>query len=236
MNRIHFGLYGGCDPREMPTYTLQEAARYTGVPFATLRSWIRGRYYPTEGGQKFFQPIITRPDQNSALLSFMNLVEVHVLSAIRRQYDVRLNKVRSALDYLNEQYQSKHPLADGKFETDGIDLFIERYGQLIDISRSGQLAMRSLLEAYLRRIDWDSSGYALRLYPFIRKQNVQEPKVIVIDPFISFGRPVLVGTGIPTAVIADRYKSGESIDELADDYGRQRLEIEEALRCELQAA
>ncbi|MBI1923990.1 DUF433 domain-containing protein, partial [Candidatus Poribacteria bacterium] len=170
------------------------------------------------------------------LLSFMNLVEVHVLSAIRRQYDVRLNKVRSALDYLNEQYQSKHPLADGKFETDGIDLFIERYGQLIDISRSGQLAMRSLLEAHLRRIDWDSSGCASRLYPFIRKQNVQEPKVIVIDPFISFGRPVLVGTGIPTAVIADRYKSGESIDELADDYGRHRLEIEEAIRCELQAA
>jgi uncharacterized protein (DUF433 family) len=56
---------------------------------------------------------------------------------------------------------------------------------------------------------------------------------VVIDPRISFGRPVLAGSGIPTAVIADRYKAGESVDELADDYGRKRLEIEEAIRCEL---
>jgi uncharacterized protein (DUF433 family) len=72
-----------------------------------------------------------------------------------------------------------------------------------------------------------------RLYPFTRKRTPDEPKAIVIDPRISFGRPVLAGSGIPTAVIAERYKAGESVDELADDYGRKRLEIEEAIRCEL---
>jgi uncharacterized protein (DUF433 family) len=56
---------------------------------------------------------------------------------------------------------------------------------------------------------------------------------VVIDPHISYGRPVLVGTGIPTAVVAERYKAGEPIDELAEDYGRSRKEIEEAIRCEL---
>jgi len=55
------------------------------------------------------------------------------------------------------------------------------------------------------------------------------PKYI-IDPYVYFGRPVLVGTGIPTAVIADRYKAGDSVDDLANDYGRQWLEIEEATR------
>jgi uncharacterized protein (DUF433 family) len=44
---------------------------------------------------------------------------------------------------------------------------------------------------------------------------------------------VLAGTGIPTAIVAERYKAGESIDELAEDYGRSRKEIEEAIRCEL---
>ena len=38
---------------------------------------------------------------------------------------------------------------------------------------------------------------------------------------------------IATAVIAERYKAGESVDQLAEDYGRNRLEIEEAIRCEL---
>jgi uncharacterized protein (DUF433 family) len=46
----------------------------------------------------------------------------------------------------------------------------------------------------------------------------------------------LTSSGIATAVIAERYKAGESVDELADDYGRKRLEIEEAIRCELHAA
>lgn len=42
--------------------------------------------------------------------------------------------------------------------------------------------------------------------------------------------------GIPTAIIAERYKAGESIDQLADDYGRERLDIEEAIRCKLERA
>jgi uncharacterized protein (DUF433 family) len=72
-----------------------------------------------------------------------------------------------------------------------------------------------------------------RLFPFTRKRQPDEPKAVVIDPYVSFGRPVLAGTGIATAVVAERYKAGESIADLAEDYGRQALEIEEAIRCEL---
>jgi uncharacterized protein (DUF433 family) len=89
------------------------------------------------------------------------------------------------------------------------------------------------MEAYLRRIERDHAGLAARLYPFTRKRSPDEPKAIVIDPRISFGRPILAGSGVPTAIVAERYKAGESIDELAEDYGRERLDIEEAIRCEL---
>jgi uncharacterized protein (DUF433 family) len=34
-------------------------------------------------------------------------------------------------------------------------------------------------------------------------------------------------------MVAEHYKAGESIDELAEDYGRSRKEIKEAIRCEL---
>ena len=94
--------------------------------------------------------------------------------------------------------------------------------------------MRNLLEAHLRRIERDEAGFAVRLFPFTRKRQLEEPRVVVIDPYVSFGRPVLVGTGIPTAVIAERYKAGESVDQLGNDYGRERDEIEEAIRCELE--
>ena len=164
----------------------------------------------------------------------MNLVEIHVLDAIRRQHSVSLKKVRTALNYLQQRFPSKHPLAEQTFETDGLNLFIQKYGHLINISQDGQLAMKNLLEAYLHRIERDPSGIPIRLFPFTRKRQIDEPRAVVIDPYISFGRPVLAGTGIATAVIAERYKAGESVDDLAKDYDRQRDEIEEAIRCELQ--
>lgn len=221
-------------PRELPAYGIREAAHYLRIPESTLRSWILGRYYPTGAGKKFFEPLIRTPHPNRPVLSFVNLVEVHVLDAIRRQHEISLGNIRRALDYLARHFRSKHPLANHHFETDGIDLFIERYGRLINISQAGQLALRSLLQAHLRRIERDTAGLPIRLYPFTRKRDPEEPKFVVIDPYVCFGRPVLVGTGIPTDVIAERYKAGESIDELAKDYGRSRLEIEEAIRCELE--
>lgn len=223
------------DIRAMPCYSIPEAAHYLRIPETTLRSWVRGRKYPTSKGDRFFQPVIELPDDSQNLLSFINLVEIHVLDAIRRDHRISLHKVRIAIDFIEKELKSDHPLAYHKLETDGLDLFVERYGQLINVSRSGQLALRELLQAHLRRIDRDSAGHALRLYPFTRKrlQLIEEPKAIVIDPRISFGRPVLAGTGIPTAIIAERYKAGEAIGALADDYGRSTLEIEEAIRCEL---
>lgn len=227
-------LYRGEDPRELPSYSIRETAHYLRIPLATLRSWVMGRWYPTEQGKRYFAPIIALPDRNKPLLSFVNLVETHVLDAIRREHNVPLHKVRTALQYLKRQFPSEHPLADQSFETDGSNLFIQKLGQLINVSHEGQLAIRELLDSHLRRIQRDPSGLAVKLYLFTRKRTPEEPKVVVIDPLVSFGKPVLSGTGVPTAVIAERYKAGESIDELANDYGRQRAEIEEAIRCELE--
>jgi uncharacterized protein (DUF433 family) len=227
------GFYRNRDPRELPLYSVPEAAHYLLIPPATLRSWVKGRYYPVRGGRRFFRPVIELPQKDSHLLSFVNLVEAHVLDAIRRQHEIALPKVRRGVDYLRKEFESRHPLADQKMETDGNNLFVQKLGQLINISEAGQLEMRELVSAYLHRLEWDSAGLASRLYPFTRKRASTEPRVIVIDPFISFGKPVLSGSGIPTAILAERYKAGESIDELAHDYGRSRLEIEEAVRCEL---
>lgn len=232
MHFIKKNLQAKPDIREVPSYTLQEASHYLRIPVTTLRSWIRGRRYPVKEGQRDFKPLIATPDR-SPLLSFINLVEAHVLSAIRKDHRVPLVSVRKALDYLSRQYPSKHPLADHLFETDGVDLFVRKYGRLENISKDGQLAMADILHAYLRRIERDPSGLPIKLYPFTRNRQLEEPKAVVIDPTISFGRPVVSGTGIATQVIAERYKAGESTEELAEDYGLSTSQIEEAIRCEL---
>ncbi len=221
------------DLRDIPAYGLSEASHYLGIPKATLRSWVLGRHYPIEAGKQFFRPIIELPDKEKPLLSFVNLVEAHVLEAIRQRHGIKFWRVRGAVEYLERHLDSRHPLVEQRFVTDGADLFVEQFGRLVNISREGQLAIKELIQTYLRRIERDSAGFPIRLYPFTRERKPDEPKTIVIDPYISFGRPVLAGTGIATTIIAQRYKAGESIEELAEDYGRPTSDIQEAIRCEL---
>jgi uncharacterized protein (DUF433 family) len=219
--------------RDIPAYGLSEASHYLGIPKATLRSWVLGRQYPIETGKQFFRPIIELPDKEKPLLSFVNLVEAHVLEAIRQRHGIKFWRVRGAVEYIERHLDSRHPLAEQRFVTDGADLFVEQFGRLVNISREGQLVIKELIQTYLRRIERDSAGFPIRLYPFTRERKPDEPKTIVIDPYISFGRPVLAGTGIATTIIAQRYKAGESIEELAEDYGRPTSDIQEAIRSEL---
>ncbi|MEW6129957.1 MAG: DUF433 domain-containing protein [Acidobacteriota bacterium] len=227
----------GQDPREIPAYSILQASRYLKMPFETLRSWIRGRHYPTkEGDTRYFEPVIFLPEENIPRLSFMNLVEAHVLSGMRRIENVPFYKVRHALEYLKREFPSKHPLADQLFQTDGVDLFIEHLGQIINVSRNGQMEMREVVEKYLRRIDRDFKNLPVRLYPFLKTNPTdEEPRRVVIDPLLSFGKPVLAVVGVPTEVIAERFYAHETTDQLAKDYGCTREEIEEALRYEASA-
>ena len=121
-------------------------------------------------------------------------------------------------------------------DPDGLDLFIDEYGRLINISREGQTVIREVVRAALRRIERGPEGIPVKLYPFTREAIENAPAMIVIDPRLSAGRPVIAGTGLATQVIFERYKAGESVRELAYDYERSDAEIEEAIRCEALAA
>jgi uncharacterized protein (DUF433 family) len=46
------------------------------------------------------------------------------------------------------------------------------------------------------------------------------------------GRPVIAGTGIPVSSIYERYKAGDLVAELAQDFRLETSEVEEAIRCE----
>lgn len=230
-------FYGGVDPRELPAYTIVDAVHHTRVPLATLRSWLCGRSYQvSQNGKKRSEPIIKRPDMNNPCLSFNNLIEAYVLNAIRKDHKIPFFKVRQAITYLEKHFKTEHPLVEESFLTDGLNLFVEKADVLINVTKHGQLGLREMIAPYLDRIERDFHGLAFRLYPLTRPGNVSGPKTIAIDPYISFGRPVIVGTGIPTAIIAERFGAGESMKELSQDYGCELSQIEEVLRYEKIAA
>src|SRR5207247_2345595 len=109
------------------------------------------------------------------------------------------------------------------------EVFLERYGELINLSASGQLAMRRLLDDHLKRVQWDKWQFPVRLYPFVSGDTPSSERPIAIDPDVAFGRPIVIRVGVSTAAIADRIDAGESLEDLASDYGLSTTEIEQAV-------
>src|SRR5258705_10792897 len=84
------------DPRNQPAYPLTEAARYLKLPSATLRAWTLGRRYPTTRGKGDFRALILPASAKPPVLSFSNLIEAHVLRALRTEHGVSVKALRQA--------------------------------------------------------------------------------------------------------------------------------------------
>jgi len=216
-------IYGNKSPIELPIYSVSETAHHLGLPRSTVNAWV--------SGQPGFESVILVDSQESRILSFRNLVEIYNLSALK-DYGVRLPAVRKAIRYLRDRFNTDHPLADQKFFTDGHNVFIKKYGEIVDISNAGQLAMSEVMSRYLKRVVRDKKGLPVRLYPRISSRVDDNRQSVSIDPQILFGQPCLAGTRIPTSVIGERYKAGDSISDLMEDYGCTAAQIEDALRYE----
>lgn len=217
---------------ERAAYTLAEAAHYLRLPLATLRSWVLGRQYPTAGGGGEFPALIRPASRRPPLLSFSNLIEAHVLRSLRKEHVVPVKALRSALAYAEKTLGIDRLLLRPELRAHAGKVFLERYGELIELSASGQLAMRRLFEEHLNRIEWGSSKFPVRLYPFVSAASPSEARLIVIDPSIAFGRPVVVPKSIATSTIAERIDAGESVQDLAEDYDLGPSEVEQAILYE----
>lgn len=230
MIRAKLDIYDGVPATAVPRYTVSEAAHHLHLPAAAVRSWVIQRGEASGNGEKRPGPIILLADTDRRLLSFRNLVEAHVLSALRKVDPVRPAKLRRVVHILRTRLQSQHPLIEETFRADGMELFAEELANIPHVSR-GQ-AITKWLDIYLDRIEREKKGQPIRLFPFTRKSEVGSPRLVAIDPWIAFGKPCIAGTDVPTAMIGERHEAGDSLEELAKDYGRPRVEIAEAIRYE----
>lgn len=190
-----------------------------------------GRPYPTAKGLTQFAPVLRPARGKPPTLSFANLIEAHVLRALRTEHGVPLAAVRQALSYAERELKIEKLLLREELRTAGGALFLERYGELVNLSASGQLAMRRMLEAHLDRVVWGDLRSAVRLYPFVLAE-VRDTKPILIDPAISFGRPVVGKAFVSTRSILERIDAGESVADVAHDYELTTEAIEEAVLFE----
>jgi hypothetical protein len=119
--------------------------------------------------------VIPAADARGRLLSFANLCELHVLSAIRREHRVSLPTVRESLDDVQQELASDRHLLERDLLTNGVSLFVEHASQhasqLVDVSHDGQSALR---------------GKAIRLFPrfpFTRTRDAGDDMTVADPPF-----------------------------------------------------
>jgi len=236
--RRDLSLYGGRDPRDLPIYTLDEAAFILGLASSTLKTWTFGSKWKDPSGRpRTYEPLIIPPERTDRLmLSFTNLIEAHVLCAIRRVHKIKMTRVREALVQLRHDVESRHPLAELDIYTEGKNILV-KYETYVNMNTGKQAEMAQVIEIYVKRIERDESRIA-RFYPFSGEPIIagpavtEQPKIVSVDPFVSFGRPVIAGTNIRTEMLSERWLGGDTIESLAADYQLDKNVVEAALKYE----
>lgn len=206
-------------------YTIPETAELVDARQPEVRIWIEGR----RGKQA---PIIENQIGrlgNKVAISFTNLMELRFV-ALFSAAGVRLNEIRAILLEAKDTLNHPHPFATNVvFRTDGRKIVAEiaRNNGVKDIydlkSKNYELrdvVMDSLKEAVV----FDPQGEAISWRP----RPTIAPNVY-IHPSMSFGRPVLMPSRIPTEAIAKAVKAEGSQAIVADLYEIPLARVREAV-------
>ncbi len=207
----------------LPAYQVSEAARYAGISPQTVTAW----HKTSVAGSAPLDPRSSR-----AALSYLQLIEVAVVAALRAQ-GVSLRRIVEARQYIAKVLRVEFPFARYSFKTDGRRLWMDYTqivgnrrgkGKLLGLNENGQLAWDAIIGGRLRDFEYDGSGVVI-------KWNVAGPdSPVFIDPRVSFGAPVV--EGIPTWIISGRRKAGEAVSDIADDFSIDVESVLSALQFE----
>lgn len=225
---------------ETPLYTVTDAARIVDVPASTLATWAKGYTRSFPGRRDVVgAPVISYVEPHhlrEPTIPFVGLAEALVLAAVRRS-GVPMQRIRPAIAQLQEEIGVEHALASRKLYTDGAELmfdFAEQHrgsaagesARELVVVRNGQRVFADVISEYLQRIQYTEDGYP----ELIRVPAYAEAQVIV-DPHRSFGSPVFERGGARVEDVLERFWAGDSIDELADEFGVPVDQLEDVLRA-----
>ncbi|GAB3397547.1 DUF433 domain-containing protein [Schumannella luteola] len=202
-------------PREylIPLYSQSDAARIVSVSGSTVHRWINGY----RDGSTEHPPVIGSASAGRGLtIPFIGLAEIFVLNAFRKA-GLPLQRIRPAVEILKNGIGLEHALANGQLLTDGAEILFDSKDpgdRRLVVVRNGDAVFNEVVEDYLRHIDFGDFGYA----SVLRLPQYPGPTVQV-DPRINGGRPSLASRSVSVDDVLSRLRAGESIGDVADDYG-----------------
>lgn len=220
-------------------YTLAEAARLIHGDARAIKRWLYGYDLKVEKDGStvkrragpLWRTQYQGDDFQEKVIGFQDLLELRVVREFMRR-GVPLAVIRECLQSAAELFGADYPFTSKRFVTDGETVYQEalRAGfnepELLNL-RSRQYAFREIIKGSLYAGIEYSKGFARRWYPEQRSQ------VIVVDPLLQLGHPVLAQSGIPTvSVYASFLAEGKNKAVISRLFEITPSQVEAAVRFE----
>jgi uncharacterized protein (DUF433 family) len=207
-------------------YDLAEVARLTQEPYATVRSWFKGR---TDDGRARVFASDYRVLHGQYAVSFLDLVDVYVAAQLRH-FGVSLRVIRKAYDAIGQQLNVRHAFAHSEIFTDGRAVFLRAANSLGEQELQDAISRQQfflIVAEKLSKIDYGEVDQIAKAWRIAES--------VVVNPTISRGRPVVQGTGIPTWLLARAYHANaQRLSLVAHLYGVSEASILRAVDFERQ--
>lgn len=201
---------------------LAQGGRYLHVPQQTFHRWARG--------YRLGEPLLhVVPDEGARLpVTFIALAEGHVLEALR-DAGVRPQRIRPALQRLQNEFGRDYVLVARELATDGIDVLWDfarsKEGEGLIAGDTGQHIIRDIVQDHMSYIAWDDSGVPSEL-----TLRHWAPSKVIVDVRRSFGQPIFAGSGTRVADVAGMMKAGEDAVTVAEEFGLDVADVRTAAR------
>jgi uncharacterized protein (DUF433 family) len=225
---------------DTPIYTVAEAARFVGVPTSTFSTWAKGYDRRPPGRRAVHgEPIVTGVEapHGYACIPFIGLAEAMVLAAFRKA-GVSLQHIRRAVAIIEGEIGLAHALASKRLYADGAVILYDYAESRHDADLTGltevvsrQHVFAPVIQDYLQRIEYGRDDWAVRVV-----SPATTRPVVVADPKRSFGQPIFIHGAARVEDVLDRWRAGDALGDVAQDFGVPREDVEDILRVTLPAA
>lgn len=209
-------------------YTVAQAGRLARTSPQNARRWLFGY----EGDGHRMDPVFgTRQKEAGPIVSFVELCELALVASFRRASPpVSLDRLRRAYAFAQRKLKVDHPFASERIRAQGGHVLYE-FTQLdpgpgtLVLDQQGQLVLPIEVTDVLDGFDFGDDHLAARWYLFGRNTP------LVVDPARGSGLPTIEGRNLRAEVLYARWKAGEDIPALAEDFALEEPVVEAAVRA-----
>ena len=213
-------------------YRLPDAALILGIPLPKLRRWLKTDFSDMNSVCEGANPYGVGTsgicgESHDKYINFFSLIELFTVFQLRKG-GVSFKEIRAVREGLKQDHNTTHPFAMKGLLSDGKKMTRQQSdGESLLLNEPGQRAFYGFLKAFYERLDFsEASDLAIRYYPLGRDSS------IVVDPRVSFGRPVIKGTAITTETIRTHFTGGDQPKSIAVDFEITEIQVDDALEFE----